>query len=97
MEVTFTTRIDQLHQENFSLACELDKCRAETVSECKKRQTAEDEVMQLKLQIWRMQSDQTKLKSYVKEWKSRAEILKKDADTYQDGLDKIYTIIEKIK
>ena len=96
-EVSFVTKIDELHQENVRIIYKLNKWKDAAAIESERRRTAESEISQLKDTIERVQIDNHRLTQYVNDWKLMAEKSESSVSKYCKEIGKIFAALEKVK
>ena len=95
--MSFVTKIDELHQENVRIICELNKWKDAAATESERRRTAESEISQLKETIERVQMDNHRLTQYINDWKLMAEKSESSVSRYCKEMGKIFAALEEIK
>lgn len=93
-EISFVTKIEDLHQENVKLTHENSKWERRIAVELEKRKVAKLKVSELKFIIEQLQIDNEKLEKHIDEWKLIAEKSKSNADKYYTEMNNIFTALD---
>jgi DNA repair exonuclease SbcCD ATPase subunit len=96
VEVSFTTKIDELQRDIEGLAYELSKWKNQAVLEFEIRRQAEEEVSQLKASSREALSDNAKLEQHIQEWKLIAEKYRSATVKFREGVRQTIAILGEL-